>query len=175
MLDTYKITLTGRNYWLQSFNLKTQKKKFLQSILNEEITDANITISSIRRKGFGSMFIDFESTNDKTIEENFCDYYEKQYEEQEEEYICMDEDIKFDIDKLFKSELASIIVTPKVLKELEEIPKSKSKKEEENEFTLAMKKLKLKRKALKKRARKAKKELIEAQKERNFILKLRIF
>ncbi|BFU77289.1 hypothetical protein ALC152_05040 [Arcobacter sp. 15-2] len=75
MLNTYKTTITARNYELQSINLQSRELKFLQAILNQEITDANITVCSIRRKSFGFMFIDFKSTNSKTLEENFKEYY----------------------------------------------------------------------------------------------------
>lgn len=74
--NEYKITITARNYDLQSENLKKHERYLLQKLLDgDKIENLNISLSSMRRKSFGFAFVDFNSTNEFTISENIENYY----------------------------------------------------------------------------------------------------
>jgi succinate dehydrogenase flavin-adding protein (antitoxin of CptAB toxin-antitoxin module) len=75
MLNNYKITLIVQNFRIKSENLTASEQKVLQQILDEEdMENINIKITSKRKKGF-AYFIDFESTNNLSIQENIYNYY----------------------------------------------------------------------------------------------------
>lgn len=74
-MNTYKITLTAINYKIKSENISSSEQKLFQKIFDGDyVEDLNIEISSRRKKG-SAYFVDFVSTNNKTIEENLFDYY----------------------------------------------------------------------------------------------------
>lgn len=77
-LNTYTITLIMRNEMIQT-EREIEKKYIttLNEIIDGEVfEDLNIELTSRRRKGFGFYFVDFTSTNNKTIEENFKIFFD---------------------------------------------------------------------------------------------------
>lgn len=74
-MNEFKITLTTRNFEIESNNLlRTEKRIFQEIIDNGYIEDLDIRPASKRRKSFGYYFMDFVSTNSFTIKENIDNY-----------------------------------------------------------------------------------------------------
>lgn len=82
MLDNFKATLISKNYRIESLNLTSKEETILTELLEYgEIENLNIQVSSVRRKGFNCSFVDFVSTNSKTIKENLQSFFSKDYVE----------------------------------------------------------------------------------------------
>jgi hypothetical protein len=82
MLDNFKITLIAKNEKVESINLSKRENAVLSELLEREsyseIENLNIRVSSVRRR---KGFVDFVSTNKKTIKENLDSYFTKSYVE----------------------------------------------------------------------------------------------
>jgi hypothetical protein len=82
MLDNFKITLIVKNEKIESLNLSKKENSVLSELLEREsyseIENLNIRVSSVRRR---KGFVDFVSTNEKTIKENLDSYFTKSYVE----------------------------------------------------------------------------------------------
>lgn len=77
-----KITLIAINYEINSENISSSEQKLFQKLFEEEeIEDLNIKLSSKRRKPGGVYFVDFISTNKKTIKENLFDFFNSDIED----------------------------------------------------------------------------------------------
>lgn len=83
MLDNFKITLIAKDEKIESLNLSKKEIVVLSELLENysEIENLNVKVCSIRRKGFNQSFVDFVSTNEKTIKENLANYFTKSYVE----------------------------------------------------------------------------------------------
>lgn len=82
MLDNFKATLISKNYRIESLNLTSKEEAVLTELLEDGVIEnLNIQVSSIRRKGFNCSFVDFVSTNDRTIKENLQSFFSKDYVE----------------------------------------------------------------------------------------------
>jgi UDP-glucose 4-epimerase len=80
MLNNFKITLIVKNEKIESLNLSKKENSVLSEVLESysEIENLNIRVSSLRRR---KGFVDFVSTNKKTIKENLDSYFTKDYVE----------------------------------------------------------------------------------------------
>lgn len=86
MKNTYKITLIVKNEKVESLNLSKKESNLFTRLFEErEIDNLDIRLISRRRKSFGYYFVDFESTNNKTIEDNLNNYYKKLIEIEKKE------------------------------------------------------------------------------------------
>jgi hypothetical protein len=73
-MDSFKITLMCVNHKIKSKNLDSTQLYIFQKLLEREfIEDLNIKLVSIRKN-----FVDFVSTNEKTINQNIYDYYNEE-------------------------------------------------------------------------------------------------
>lgn len=73
-MDSFKITLMCINNKIKSENLDSTQLYIFQKLLDREsIEDLNIKLISVRKN-----FVDFVSTNEKTINQNIFDYYNEE-------------------------------------------------------------------------------------------------
>lgn len=85
VLENYKVSLISRNERIET-NKELDKRVvclFNKLLEEREVKGLNIEITRISRKGFGFYFVDFSSTNNKTLEQNIKNYFKQNSEDRE--------------------------------------------------------------------------------------------